>query len=303
MKNVVVIGAGPAGMTAALYLSDAGIGVTIIEKGMYGGQMTTTARIANYPGFVDVAGWELSQHMFDQLAAAGISITADTVTGIEKNADGFTVKGINRAYDGDAVIIANGVTRRRIGCPGEAEFAGRGVSYCAVCDGNFFRGRDVCVIGGGNSALEDAAYLAGICPNVYVIHRRDELRADEKYVRAAKGKENIIFLYSHFPERIVGEERVNGLEVKDLKTGEIKTLPVSGVFVAVGLDADNGGFGSAVNLTENGYIDADENCVTSCPGIFAAGDTRNKKLRQIVTATADGAIAAKQAIEFLNAKE
>ncbi len=300
MKNVVVIGAGPAGMTAALYLSDAGVGVTLIEKGMYGGQMTTTARIANYPGFVDVAGWELSQHMFDQLAAAGVTITADTVTGIEKSGEGFTVKGINGSFSGDAVIIANGVTRRRIGCPGETEFAGRGVSYCAVCDGNFFRGRDVAVIGGGNSALEDAAYLAGICPNVYLIHRRDELRADEKYVRAAKSKENITFVYSHYPERIIGDDRVSGIEIRDLKTGEIKTLDVSGVFVAVGLDADNGGFGSLVDLTENGYIDADESCVTSCPGIFAAGDTRDKKLRQIVTATADGAVAAKQAIEYLN---
>ena len=300
MKNVVVIGAGPAGMTAALYLSDAGVGVTLIEKGMYGGQMTTTARIANYPGFVDVAGWELSQHMFDQLAAAGVTITADTVTGIEKSGEGFTVKGINGTFSGDAVIIANGVTRRRIGCPGETEFAGRGVSYCAVCDGNFFRGRDVAVIGGGNSALEDAAYLAGICPNVYLIHRRDELRADEKYVRAAKKCENITFMYSHYPERIIGDDRVNGIEIKNLKTGEIKTLDVSGVFVAVGLDADNGGFGSLVDLTENGYIDADESCVTSCPGIFAAGDTRDKKLRQIVTATADGAVAAKQAIEYLN---
>lgn len=300
MKNVVVIGAGPAGMTAALYLSDAGVGVTLIEKGMYGGQMTTTARIANYPGFVDVAGWELSQHMFDQLAAADVTITADTVTGIEKSGEGFTVKGINGSFSGDAVIIANGVTRRRIGCPGETEFAGRGVSYCAVCDGNFFRGRDVAVIGGGNSALEDAAYLAGICPNVYLIHRRDELRADEKYVRAAKKCENITFMYSHYPERIIGDDRVNGIEIKNLKTGEIKTLNVSGVFVAVGLDADNGGFGSLVDLTENGYIDADESCVTSCHGIFAAGDTRDKKLRQIVTATADGAVAAKQAIEYLN---
>ena len=300
MKNVIVIGAGPAGMTAALYLSDAGVGVTLIEKGMYGGQMTTTARIANYPGFVDVAGWELSQHMFDQLAAAGVTITADTVTGIEKSGEGFTVKGINGTFSGDAVIIANGVTRRRIGCPGEDEFAGRGVSYCAVCDGNFFRGRDVAVIGGGNSALEDAAYLAGICPNVYLIHRRDQLRADEKYVRAAKKCENITFMYSHYPERIIGDDRVNGIEIKNLKTDEIKTLDVSGVFVAVGLDADNGGFGSLVDLTENGYIDADESCVTSCPGIFAAGDTRDKKLRQIVTATADGAVAAKQAIEYLN---
>ncbi len=301
MKKVVVIGAGPAGMTAALYLSDAGIGVTIIEKGMYGGQMTTTARIANYPGFVDVAGWELSQHMFDQMTAAGISLTYDTVTGIEKEGDRFSVRGKNSVYGGDAVIIANGVTRRRIGCPGETEFAGRGVSYCAVCDGNFFRGRDVAVIGGGNSALEDAAYLAGICPNVYLIHRRDELRADEKYVRAAKKCENITFMYSHYPERIIGDDRVNGIEIKNLKTGEIKTLDVSGVFVAVGLDADNGGFGSLVDLTENGYIDADESCVTTCPGVFAAGDTRDKKLRQIVTATSDGAVAAKQAIEYLNA--
>ena len=300
MKELIIIGAGPAGMTAAIYAADAGLSVRLIEKGMYGGQMTTTDRIENYPGFKEIAGWELSQRMFECVTASGVSLTSDNVLSLERSGTKYKVICQKETYEANAVIIANGVARRKLDIPGEKEFAGRGVSYCAVCDGNFFRGRDVAVIGGGNSALEDAAYLGGICNRVFLIHRRDEFRADEKYVRAINSFDNIERVTSHVPVRIVGNETLTGIEVRDLKTDSVRTIPVSGVFAATGLISDNNAFAGIVNVTDEGYIVSDENCVTSAPGVFAAGDTRQKKLRQIVTACADGASAAKRALEYLN---
>ena len=300
MKEVIIIGAGPAGMTAAIYAADAGLSVRLIEKGMYGGQMITTSRIENYPGFTEIAGWELSEKMFECVKASGVSLTTDNVLSLERIGTGYKVICQKNSYEANAVIVANGVTRRKLGIPGEKEFTGRGVSYCAVCDGNFFRGRDVAVIGGGNSALEDAAYLAGICRRVFLIHRRDEFRADEKYVRSVSSFENIERITSHVPLRIIGEETLIGIELKDLKTDSVRTLPVSGVFAATGLISDNGAFSDVVELTDEGYIISNESCATSAPGVFAAGDTRQKKLRQIVTACADGASAAKKALEYLN---
>ena len=299
MKELIIIGAGPAGMTAAIYAADAGLSVRIIEKGMYGGQMTTTARIENYPGFKEIAGWELSQRMYECVSASGVQLTTEQAISIEKTGSRFKVNCKKSAFEADAVIIANGVVRRKLGIPGEEEYAGKGVSYCAVCDGNFFRGREVAVVGGGNSALEDAVYLAGVCSRVYLIHRRDEFRADEKYVRALSSFENIEKVLSHVPLGITGEGTVNGIEVRDLKTETVRTIPVSGVFVATGLISDNDAFSTVVTLSEDGYIVSSEDCMTSTPGVFAAGDTRNKKLRQIVTACADGASAAKKALEYL----
>ena len=300
MKEVIIIGAGPAGMTAAIYAADAGLSVRLIEKGMYGGQMTTTARVENYPGFVNISGWELSERMFECVKASGALISTDQVLSVEKAEIGFKVICKKSIYEANAVIIANGVTRRQLGISGEEKFKGKGVSYCAVCDGNFFRGRDVAVVGGGNSALEDAAYLAGICNRVFLIHRREEFRADEKYIRALSSFDNIEKLTPFIPLSITGDEIVSGIKIKDLKTGSIRIVPVSGVFSATGLIADNDGFSGVAELSEEGYIISDENCLTSTPGIFAAGDTRQKKLRQIVTACADGASAAKRAVEYLS---
>ena len=300
MKEVIIIGAGPAGMTAAIYAADAGLSVRLIEKGMYGGQMTTTARVENYPGFVNISGWELSERMFECVKASGALISTDQVLSVEKAETGFKVICKKSIYEANAVIIANGVTRRQLGISGEEKFKGKGVSYCAVCDGNFFRGRDVAVVGGGNSALEDAAYLAGICNRVFLIHRREEFRADEKYIRALSSFDNIEKLTPFIPLSITGDEIVSGIKIKDLKTGSIRIVPVSGVFSATGLIADNDGFSGVAELSEEGYIISDENCLTSTPGIFAAGDTRQKKLRQIVTACAVGASAAKRAVEYLS---
>lgn len=299
MKELIIIGAGPAGMTAAIYASGAGLSVTLIERAMYGGQMASTAKIENYPGFSDVDGWKLSQQMFNQVSSAGIEITYDNALSIEDMGDYKRVKCEREDYEARAVIIANGVMRRKLGCEGENKFAGRGVSYCAVCDGSFFKEKNVAVVGGGNSALEDAAYLSGICKKVYVIHRRDEFRADEKYVKNIMNKENVEIIYSHKIKSIKGDKIVNGVVLADSESGAEKELSVSGVFIAIGLDSDNKRFGDLVKLSDGGYVDSGDDCLTSCKGIFAAGDTRKKFLRQIVTATADGAVAAKQAVEYI----
>ena len=300
MKELIIIGAGPAGMTAAIYASGAGLSVTLIERAMYGGQMASTAKIENYPGFSEVAGWQLSQQMFNQINSAGIAITYDNALCIEDMGDYKRVVCEHETYEARAVIIANGVIRRKLGCEGEAEFAGRGVSYCAVCDGNFFRGKTVAVVGGGNSALEDAAYLSGICEKVYLIHRREELRADEKYVVTAMKKENIEVIYAHSVKSICGDKNVEKIILHNLSSDAERELAVSGVFIAIGLDSDNERFSGTVKLSEGGYIESGDDCLTSCKGIFAAGDTRKKFLRQIVTATSDGAVAAKQAVEYIS---
>ena len=188
MKDVVIIGSGPAGMTAAIYAHAAGLSVTLIERGMYGGQMAVSSVIENYPGVGVKTGYELSDMMYRQVDACGILLNADTVKGIERLEDGFRVIGNSDEYEGHSVIIANGVKRREAGCEGEREFVGRGVSYCAVCDGGFFKGCDVCVIGGGNSALEEALYLSSVCRTVYLIHRREHFLGEDRYIKAIAEK-------------------------------------------------------------------------------------------------------------------
>lgn len=299
MKDLTIIGAGPAGMTAAIYAAGAGLSVTLIERGMYGGQIVGAAEIENYPGVGRISGWELARNMYSQVENAGIELTYGTASSIVKDGDCRRVICDAGEFTSRAVIIANGVKRRHIECVGESEFAGRGVSYCAVCDGTFVRHGDVAVVGGGNSALEDALYLSEICGKVYLIHRRNEFRAEEKYVKSALEKENIIMLTPHIVTKIFGDTRVRGISVRSVNGGEVLDLEVSGVFAAVGCIPDNAGFAEAANLTAGGYFDSSENCRTSQDGIFVAGDTRNKKIRQIVTAVSDGAAAAAAAREYI----
>lgn len=299
MKDVVIIGAGPAGMTAALYANGAGLSTVLIEKSMCGGQMTSTYEIENYPGVGRISGWRLSEMMREQIENVGIGITYGDVKRIEKSEELWRVVTGSDEYVSRAVIIANGVTRRKLGCMGESEFAGRGVSYCATCDGNFFRGKSVCVVGGGNSALEEALYLSGVCEKVWLVHRRGEFRGDEKYVNAVSSKGNIEILYSHEIKEIRGDSKVRAADVQNVVTGKITTLDVSGIFVAIGCVPSNVCFAENVRLTGEGYIDSDETCLTSAKGIFAAGDTRRKHLRQIATAVADGAAASHGAAEYI----
>ena len=299
MHDLIIIGGGVAGMTAALYALRAGINTLIIEKSGFGGQAALTATIENYPSLSAIEGYELAANMKAQIDALGVESLSADVTGISK-ADGvFTVTTASDSYTARAVIIANGVRRRELGIEGEDIFRGRGVSWCAVCDGGFFRKKKVAVIGAGNSALGDAIYLANLCQEVYLIFRRSSPTASKSYLDKLAGLENVRLLPRHIPLAIKGERRVSALRVKNIDTEAEYDLEVSGVFEAIGLIPDNGLFSDMVELDDSGYILTDEMMRTKTEGLFAAGDTRQKHLRQIVTACADGALAATAAQEYL----
>lgn len=295
--DFVIIGGGPAGLTAAVYGLRAGRSVLILEEQMTGGQLTLTPEVENYPSWPKISGWELAAKIAEQATAAGAELRTEPVTALE-TADGkHTVVTTQGRYEAGVVIVANGAKRRKLGCPGEAALTGRGVSYCAVCDGAFFRNRTVCVVGGGNTALEDALYLAKVCEKVYLIHRRDCFRGEQKLQDAVHHSEKIEILWNSAVEAIEGASRV---ELVRLSGDHAGSLNVDGVFVAIGLAPDNERFAPVLELDEGGYIRAGEDCRTSVPGVFAAGDTRTKEVRQILTAAADGAVAATLASAWLN---
>lgn len=299
MFDLAIVGAGPAGMSAAIYARRAGLDVAVFEAEYPGGQMAQTPSIENYPGYAQIDGAALAMSMYGQMDALGVTFVQAAVSGIEKSAGDFTLHTPDGDQTARAVIIANGAKRRTLGVPGEERFTHRGVSYCAVCDGNFFRGKTVCVVGGGNTALEDALYLAGICEKVYLIHRRDAFRAQAHFVEKVKANERIELCLSATVEEILGDARVSGVRL--LQNGKERSLELSAVFVAVGLLPKNGFVRDLVALDKDGYILAGADTRTSCEGLFAAGDTRTTPLRQIVTAAADGAMAATAAENFLRA--
>ena len=302
MYDIIIIGAGPAGMTAALYGARAGMNVLLLEASVSGGQIVTTPEIENYPAIDSVAGWDLAQKMSEQIRNLGVNIITGDVSAITENGDGTkTVVTSSGTFDGKTVVIANGAKRKKIGCAGEEEFLGKGVSYCAVCDGGFFRGKTVAVVGGGNSAIEDALYLAEVCKKVYIINRRSVFRALGRYLDTARGKSNVEFLPPAVVSEIRGDARVTGVTLSPTDGGAEYPLEIDGVFVSIGLAPDNSPFASLVALDETGYIKAGETCETSAHGIYAAGDTRTKPLRQIVTAIADGAVAASRAADHVRA--
>lgn len=297
MYDIAIVGAGPAGMTAAIYACRAGLSALVFEGEVCGGQMLLTPEIENYPGLPGTSGAALATAMREQMLALGASLVERRVKAAEKTADGFRLTAGKQTYDARTVVLATGALRRHLGVPGEERLAHRGVSYCAVCDGSFFRGREVAVVGGGNTALEDALYLAGICPRVFLIHRRADFRAQAHLVERLHAEAKIEFLPSSAVTEIRGGDRVESILV-GTPHGE-RELPVSAVFVAVGLVADNAAFAGLVELDESGYIRAGADTRTTCPGVFAAGDTRTAPLRQIVTAAADGAAAATAAEQYL----
>ena len=302
MYDIVVVGAGTAGLSAGIYGRRAGKSVLILEQTTYGGQIINTPDIENYPGIAHVSGFEFAQGLYDQAVGLGVEYRADTVTGLE-DADG---KKIVHAASGDveagAVILATGAKNRPLGLDREQEMIGSGVSYCATCDGAFFRKKDVAVVGGGNTALEDAAFLANYCNKVYVIHRRDQFRGDERDVQKLQEKENVEFVLDSVVEEIIGEEMVEGIRVKNVKSGEVRSLDIRGLFIAVGQMPDNRAFAGLVDLAEGGYIEAGEDCLTKTPGVFAAGDCRTKTVRQLPTAAADGAVAALAACAYIDSQ-
>ena len=298
--DVAIIGEGPAGMTAAIYATRAGLSTLVVEKMFPGGQMGETPEIDNYPGFENISGFELAAKMSAQAKKLGADSKRADVLDFEFEEDNNTVKTSAGDINARTVILALGASHRHLGVVGEEKYRGLGVSYCATCDGNFFRGRDVCVVGGGNTALEDALYLANICNKVYLIHRRDAFRGFETLAQKVSATENITLVLNSTVEEISGNEKVDTVSVKNKLTGEITHLSVSGCFIAIGTSPNTELLHDKINLTESGHIDAGENTLTSLPGVFAAGDIRSKISYQIVTACADGAVAAHMAGVFIS---
>ncbi len=299
MFDLAIIGGGVAGMTAAIYAARAGMSTVIIEQGGFGGQAALTAKIENYPSFKEVEGFQLAADMKAQVDALGVESSYAQVKALSKDGDVFTVSTDSSEIEARTVIIANGVRRRELGIEGEDTFRGRGVSWCAVCDGGFFRKKKTAVIGAGNSALGDAIYLSNLCEEVYLIFRREKPTATKSYLDQLESIDNIRLMPRHIPLEIKGDRKVTALTVKNIDTEEETDITVDGVFEAIGLIPDNDVFANIVELDEHGYIITDNEMRTSTPGLFAAGDTRQKTLRQIVTACADGAQAATTAHEYL----
>lgn len=290
--DILILGGGPAGLTAALYAKRAGVSVLVLEKTIYGGQVINTPTVENYPGIASITGVDLAMALHDQVTGLGVEVRMEEPISCQLDTDPKVVTTSRGSYEAKTVILANGVKRRQLGCPGEERLAGRGVSYCATCDGAFFQGKVTAIVGGGNTALEDALFLANHCTTVHLIHRRDAFRGSAILVQAVEKRENIVLHYDTVVEEIQGENKVESLRLKNVQTGEETALAADGVFVAVGLMPDNEAFAGQVELDKAGYIVAGEDCRASQPGVYAAGDTRTKAVRQIVTAAADGAVAA-----------
>lgn len=298
--DVIVIGGGPAGYTAALYTSRAGLSTLVIEKLYAGGQMTQTTQIDNYPGFHEqIDGFTLGMNM--QLGAQrfGVETVNEEVLSVQLEGSEKTVKTSEKVYTAKAVIIATGAGHKHLGIPKEEELTGRGVAYCASCDGMFYRGKTVAVVGGGNSAAADAMVLSRIAKKVYLIHRRDQLRATKVYHDPLMKAENIEFCWNSTVEEFLHGDKLTGVRLKNSVTGEEQELALDGLFVSVGRSPNTQLFEQQLELDSDGYIVADESTRTNIPGVFAVGDVRTKAVRQIVTAAADGAVAAHYAEEYL----
>jgi len=298
--DIAIIGAGPAGLSAAIYGQRAGLNTITFEANVHGGQIINTPEVENYPALGKVSGVEYAMGIYDQAVGFGAVVEYKAVVDAQLEGDIKVLKCADGSeYQAKTVIIATGVVRRKLEIPGEDRFLGAGVSYCATCDGLFFKNKTAVVVGGGNTALEDAVYLASICEKVYLIHRRDEFRGSKHEVEKVLSNPKIEILYDTIPLAIEGTGAVERLVVKNVKTEEEKTLYTSAVFVAVGLIPQNDMFEGKVKM-DSGYIAAGESCETDVPGVFVAGDTRTKTLRQLVTATADGAVAATAAANYID---
>lgn len=300
MYDIIIIGSGPAGLAAAIYAQRACLDSIIIEKnGISGGQILNTWEVDNYPGFPGITGFELSRHLREHALKLGARFIQDEV--IETRLDGTTKKVIceEDTYEARSVILATGAHHRTLNVPGEDRLRGAGVSYCATCDGAFFRGKKVAVVGGGDVALEDALFLARMCEKVYIIHRRDRLRGAKQLQKRLSEVSNVDFVWNSEIMAIEGGDQVETLKIKDTKTGEEKELGVESLFIAVGTEPESELYVGQLELDEHGYIKASENGQTSVPGVFAAGDVRTKELRQILTAASDGANCVASAERFL----
>lgn len=298
MKDMIIVGAGTAGLSAAIYAQRSGLKALVLEGNAYGGQIVNTPDIENYPGIAHISGFDFATNLYQQALDLGAKVQYEKVVEVIDDGEIKTVKTTKNEYQTKALILATGLVRRHIGLPNEDRFMGKGVSYCATCDGAFFKNKVVAVNGGGNVALEDAQYLADLCEKVYVIHRRDAFRAEQAEINRILEKKNIECVYDSTVTKLNGNDHLESIEVRD-KEENTRQLDVAALFVAIGQIPLNEAFKNIVDLDESGYIKADELGYTNHPGIFAAGDCRVKSLRQLATAASDGANAATSAYHYL----
>lgn len=299
MYDIIIVGAGPAGLTAAIYARRAGKTVLVLEKDTFGGQVTFSPKLENYPGFQEISGNELAQRMLEQALSLGADIDIDTATGV-RSGDVKTVVGESGSYEAKSVIIAAGARHRRLHLPNEEALIGNGISFCAVCDGAFYQGQHVAVIGGGNTALQEIALLSDVCSRVTVVQNLAALTGEEKMIRSLAAKTNIDYLYQTIVTGYEGENALTALQLLSTETNEASRLAVDGAFLAIGTAPDNGAFADVAELDGAGYIVAGESGETKTPGVFVAGDCRTKAYRQVATAISDGAAAALNACRYLD---
>ena len=305
MYDLIVIGGGPAGMTAALYALRNGKSVLVLEKHGFGGQITYSPKVENYPGTIQMSGNEFADKMLEQILALGAEVELEKAVSVEE-ADGHKLVKTEEgnAFESMAVVIATGVKHRMLGLPGENELVGNGISFCAVCDGDFFSGQTVCVAGGGNSALQEAILLAEKCKQVIILQDLPELTGEETLQRILRSRGSVVIETNR---KIVGvtagDDGLVGVIVADRITGEERTIPCQGLFIAIGLIPENGPFADLAELNSYGYFASGEDCLTRTPGVYVAGDCRSKSIRQLTTACADGAVAALAACRYVNERK
>lgn len=298
MYDIVIIGAGVAGLTAGIYAKRANKNVLILEKKSYGGQIINASNIENYPGEEHISGFDLATKLYNQNKSLGVDIFYEEAKNIKKENKEFIIETNKNTYRSKALIIATGTNNRKMNLTNEDNLIGKGISYCATCDGNFYKNKVVAVVGGGNTALEDALYLSNICKKVYLIHRRDKFRADSKTVEELSKKDNIEVILNSNVTNLIGNDHLEMIEVTS--NDKKNNLEVAGLFIAIGQIPESELLNGKIEIDESNYIISNENCHTNIEGAFVAGDVRQKNLRQLVTATSDGAIAATEAINYIN---
>ncbi len=299
MYDIIIVGAGTAGLSAAIYGVRAGKKVLVLEASAYGGQIINTPEIENYPGIKHISGYEFATNLYEQAKELGADIKFEKVLEIKNEVSDKKVITDQKEYATNSIILATGAKNRPLGLEKETELIGRGISYCATCDGGFYKGKEVAVNGGGNTALEDAIFLSSYCSKVYVIHRRDTFRGEEKLLQALKKKNNVEIILNSYISKLIGKEQLESIILKNKETEEETKLSVSGLFIAIGQMPENAPFSDLIQLDNKGYIIAKEDCKTNLEGVFVAGDTRSKTIRQLATAAADGAVAALAACEYI----
>ena len=301
MYDVLIVGGGPAGLTAAVYALRAGKTVLVIEKAGFGGQIAFSPKVENIPGTIQISGAEFAEKLIEQAMNLGADVELETVTGLQKNGDIFQVSTEDgNVYEAKSVILATGVKHRMLGLPGEEELVGKGISFCAVCDGAFYEGQDTAMIGGGNSALQEALLLSEVCNHVTVVQNLADFTGEKKLAEALLEKKNVTVHFSTLVDGYLTDgEQLTGLRIRNDVTGEVQELKVDGAFLAVGLMPENEAYAAFADLNAWGYFDSAEDCVTKTAGLFVAGDCRSKRIRQVTTAAADGAVAAMAACRYL----